>query len=324
MDAVEEAELCFPLANDSCTKTRRPRLEATSVYVLLSVISLLTVTLNLLVIVSISHFRQLHGTTNLLLLSLAVSDLLVGLLLMPVEILLYGHCWILGDFACAANFFLGFLLVSASVGNMMLISVDRYMAICDAMFYSTRVSVRRVQLSVCLNWMFSAVHSSWLLRDKLSKPGRFNSCHGECVITVNYADGLVDLFVTFFGPVSVIVVLYTRVFVVAVSQAQAVRSQVKHSGAAMAKKSELKAARTLGVVVVVFLLCSCPYYYFSVVAEDALVAPETAAAQVWLLYLNSCLNPLIYTFFYPWFRKSVRLIVTLKILQPDSCEAKML
>ncbi|GLD68298.1 trace amine-associated receptor 9-like protein [Lates japonicus] len=48
-----------------------------------------------------------------------------------------------------------------------------------------------------------------------------------------------------------------------------------------------------------------------------------SASQIWLLYFNSCLNPVIYAF-YPWFRKVVKHIVTLQILQPGSSEANIL
>ncbi|KAM4560798.1 trace amine-associated receptor 6-like [Fundulus diaphanus] len=41
------------------------------------------------------------------------------------------------------------------------------------------------------------------------------------------------------------------------------------------------------------------------------------------IYFNSCLNPLIYALFYPWFRKAIRHIVTLQILQPGSCEVTL-
>ncbi|XP_061648706.1 trace amine-associated receptor 3-like isoform X6 [Phyllopteryx taeniolatus] len=77
MELAEEASLCFPLLiNTSCRKPQRPPSAATLTYMLLSVISLITFTLNLLVIISISHFKQLHTPTNLLLLSLATSDFL--------------------------------------------------------------------------------------------------------------------------------------------------------------------------------------------------------------------------------------------------------
>ncbi|XP_033181973.1 trace amine-associated receptor 1-like, partial [Anabas testudineus] len=81
--------------------------------------------------------------------------------------------------------------------------------------------------------------------------------------------------------------------------------------------SELKAARTLGVVVAVFLMCYCPYYCIT-------MASSTNTFMTFLVLLNSCLNPLIYAFFYPWFRKSVKLIVTLEICQPHSSQTNIL
>ncbi|XP_053296104.1 trace amine-associated receptor 13c-like [Pleuronectes platessa] len=325
MEAPEKAELCFPRINSSCRRTLLPHSELISS--VLSCITLLTVALNLLVIISISHFRQLHTTTNLLLLSLAVADFCVGVLQMPVLLLHNQGCWYLGDLMCGAHYFLGFVVISVSVGSMVLISVDRYIAICEPMFYTSRVTLKRVKLSVCLCWMFSTVHSSWILRDFLKEPGRLSSCYGHCVVVVNFAEGLVDLVVTLLGPILVIVVLYLRVFAVAVSQARALRGHiaaVERSESVKATRSELKAARTLGIVIVVFLLCSCPYYCFAVAAESNLVGASSAALEIWLLYFNSCLNPVIYVFFYPWFRKTIKHIVTLKILQPGSREDKVL
>uniref|UniRef100_UPI003AAE8AAD trace amine-associated receptor 13c-like n=1 Tax=Centroberyx gerrardi TaxID=166262 RepID=UPI003AAE8AAD len=323
METLEGGELCFPqLLNTSCRKQMRPHSEAMLLYILLSSISLLTVALNLLVIISISHYRQLHTPTNLLLLSLAVSDFLAGLL-MPNEMFYTEACWFLGDFMCALSFFVVFTIISVSVGNMVLISVDRYVAICDPLCYPTKVTQGRVKICVCLCWVCAAFYGSLILNDHLREPGRYNSCVGECVVVVNNITGAVDLVFTIIGPITVIIVLYMRVFVVAVSQARAMRSHIvavtlQRSATVTAKKSERKAARTLGIVIVVFLICFCPYYCVSLTVQ------ENMALLVFLVYINSCLNPVIYVFFYPWFRKSIKLIVTLQILQPDSCEANIL
>lgn len=60
METLEGADLCFPqLLNTSCRKTQQPQLTRIFIYVLLSCISPLTVILNLLVIISISHFKYM-------------------------------------------------------------------------------------------------------------------------------------------------------------------------------------------------------------------------------------------------------------------------
>ncbi|XP_031157319.1 trace amine-associated receptor 13c-like [Sander lucioperca] len=329
METQDGAELCFPqLFNTSCRKLTPPRFEVMLIHILLYFISLLTVALNLLVIISVSHFRQLHTPTNILLLSLAVSDFLVGLVLMPGEILRKRSCWFLGDFVCFLNNYLSGIITISSVGNMVLISVDRYVAICDPLHYTTRITVNRVKLCVCLCWLYSVSYSLLFVKDELTQPGRFNSCYGECAFVVHYVVGVIDVVLSFIVPVTVIIALYLRVFAVAVSQARAMRSHItavtlQLSVTPKAKKSELKAARTLGVLIVVFIMCFCPFYSF-LLTGDSLVSASSVSYVLFVFYCNSCLNPVIYALFYPWFRKAVKLIVTRQILQPGSCETNML
>ncbi|XP_031149500.1 trace amine-associated receptor 13c-like [Sander lucioperca] len=327
MEVEEGAQLCFPqFPNTSCRKPLSPWPE--TVTIVLYSMSLITVALNLLIIISISHFRQLHTSTNILLLSLAVSDLLVGLVLMPVEVLRKTSCWFLGDFVCATYTIVGTLITSASIGTIVLISVDRYVAICDPLHYTTKVTGRRVQFCVYLCWLCSFSYSLLFLKDLPTQPGRYKSCYGACVFYVDNNLGTVELVLTFFLPVIVIVALYLRIFAVAVSQARAMRSHItavtlQLSVSPQVKKSELKAARNLGVLVLVFLMCFAPYYGV-IIADPQLIIESFASFAVHLYYSNSCLNPVIYALFYPWFRKSVKLIVTLQILQPGSCDTNML
>ncbi|XP_068186270.1 trace amine-associated receptor 13c-like [Antennarius striatus] len=329
MVVVKEFELCFPqLLNISCRKPMQNLAKDIFLHVLLSCISVLTVILNLLVIISISHFKQLHTPTNLLLLSLAVSDFLVGILVMPIQIFHRRSCWFSGNMLCGLYGYSSFFLTSASVGNMVLISVDRYVAICDPLCYSRKVTLKRVQLCVGLCWACSVFYNGVILMDFMKNPDRYNSCYGDCVVLITSIKGAVDILVTFVGPVTVIIVLYMRVFVVAVSQARAMRSHVtaitKGSSVCVTKKSERKAARTLGIVVLVFLMCFCPYYYPSFAGEDNSASLEFSVFALWLLFCNSCLNPVVYALFYPWFRRSMKLIVTLQIVKLNSCNVNIL
>uniref|UniRef100_A0A3Q1BVQ2 G-protein coupled receptors family 1 profile domain-containing protein n=1 Tax=Amphiprion ocellaris TaxID=80972 RepID=A0A3Q1BVQ2_AMPOC len=322
MEDLDGADLCFPqLINISCKKPAPPQTEDLVLYAVMFSVSLLTVVLNLLVIISVSHFRQLHTPTNILLLSLAVSDFVVGLVIIQFEILVQKACWFLGNIACSMYHYTGFVITSASVGDMVLISVDRYVAICDPLHYHTRITEGRVKLWVCLCWLFSGLYNILFLKTQIG-----NSCYGECIINIDLIGGTVDFIVTFILPVAAIIFLYMRVFVVAVSQARAMRSHtaavtLQPSMNLSSKKSELKAAGILGIVVFVFLMCFCPYYFIMLVGGSAFF---TVSVFFFLFNCSSCLNPLIYALFYPWFRKAIKLIVTLQILKPDSCEANIL
>ncbi|XP_068429169.1 trace amine-associated receptor 1-like [Clinocottus analis] len=321
---LDRAELCFPqLLNSSCEKPEPPSSGTLLIYFILSVISLLTVALNLLVIVAISHFRQLHTPTNLLLLSLAVSDVLVGILLQPVEILLKETCWMLSDLVCSLYYVIPVTIISASVGNMVLISVDRYVAICDPLHYSTKVTREAATLCVFLCWICSLFYGLLLSFDNLKQPGRYKSCYGECVVKL---EGLVGLTVGFIIPITVIIILNMRVFLVSVSQTRSMRSHVvslKLSKNVTVKKSQRKAARTLGVLILVFLLCYCSFFCGTLTQFTDSNIPSSNVSLIYLMYFNSCLNPIIYALFYPWFRKTVRIILSSQMLQPGSREANI-
>nr|XP_019961042.1 PREDICTED: trace amine-associated receptor 13c-like [Paralichthys olivaceus] len=320
MQTLQEAELCFPLLlNSSCRRLVLPQSVRLVSVAALSFISLLTVTLNLLVIISISHYRQLHTSTNLILLSLAVSDFLVGLRIFFQTLLLDG-CWLLGDLMCSLFIGWDYIITSASIGNIVLVSIDRYLAVCDPMHYLTKFTRRRVRVCVCVCWAGSALWQTVMLRDNLKPSGRLVSCTGECVVVIDHVYGFVDLLVTFIGPVGVIMVLYLRIFLVVVTQARAIRSQITTFAAVKVrvKKSEIKAARNLGFVILVFLICICPYFAVLILSQDNSINTSSDILLMCLFNLNFCLNPIIYVLFYPWFRKSLKLVVSLQILRPGS------
>ncbi|XP_033843063.1 trace amine-associated receptor 13c-like [Periophthalmus magnuspinnatus] len=325
---METTELCFPeLHNISCRKPQPAPSDALLSYNLLSLISLLTVTMNLLVIISIAHFRQLHSPTNLLILSLAVSDFLVGLLPIPLQILLTETCWVMGSELCALYNITVFTITASAIGSIVLISIDRYLAICDPLHYNTKVTVNRVRFCVCACWLCALFYYSLILKDFLSDPDAHSSCYGECVVVLNHVTGNVDFVFTFISPITVIVVLYVRIFMVVVSQARSMQSKVMtlHQTVTMsARKSELKAARTLGIVILVFIACLFPYYIPSFTGEDIVDSSLSTRLSVWIWFFNSCVNPFVYALFYPWFRKCIKQIVTLKIVLPHSSHANIL
>ncbi len=119
-DNSQEIQYCFA-NNNSCFKEIKPKVEYILLYIFISLLSVFTVFLNLLVIISISHFKQLHTPTNLIILSLAVADLIVGLIVIPfMGIRFIESCWYFGETFCSLFLFIIFMVVTASLGNLFL------------------------------------------------------------------------------------------------------------------------------------------------------------------------------------------------------------
>ncbi|XP_069041867.1 trace amine-associated receptor 13c-like [Lepisosteus oculatus] len=240
-------QYCFASDNTSCTKETR----STAVYVILYVffisVVMLTVCGNLVVIISISHFKQLHTPTNLLLLSLAVADFLIGLIVMPLAMIRYIEtCWYFGRIFCMMFYLVLGILTFVSLINVVFISIDRYFAVCDPLQYYNKITV--------------------------------NVIHAHVIKTVTeqltYRNG---------------------------------------SNTKVSKRSEIKAAKTLGTVVAVFLLCFLPYYIGSLVQGDLSVSSSVTNSLIFVINTSSAMNPIIYALFYPWFQKSVKEILKFRV-----------
>ncbi|XP_065113395.1 trace amine-associated receptor 13c-like [Paramisgurnus dabryanus] len=317
-----ETQYCFPAINSSCIKTKRPTHEYNIMYVFFSLLSACTVFLNLLVIISISHFKKLHTPTNMFILSLAVSDLLIGLIVMPLEaIKLIETCWYFGDNLCGLYLMFIALLLSASLSHLILIAVDRYVAVCHPLHYPRTITTTKTIMSICICWFCSTAYNTALVSNsRHSDLNKMNVCYGECIFTISYAWRVTDLIMSFLFPCTVIITLYLRIFYVAHQQVKVINSLLKGGKhimkGSLKRKSESKAALTLGLIVTVYMLCWIPYFISSLIENTEMIS--ITLVLLWILYISSAVNPIIYALFYPWFKMSVKYIITLKIFQPAS------
>uniref|UniRef100_A0AC35TLK8 G_PROTEIN_RECEP_F1_2 domain-containing protein n=1 Tax=Rhabditophanes sp. KR3021 TaxID=114890 RepID=A0AC35TLK8_9BILA len=99
---------------------------------------LLTIFGNILVVLSVVVYKRMRTFTNILLTSLATSDLLVGLMVMPLSLvdLLHQHKWPFNPLLCNIWATTDVLLCTASILNLCIISIDRYLAINYPLKYS--------------------------------------------------------------------------------------------------------------------------------------------------------------------------------------------
>ncbi|XP_067289388.1 trace amine-associated receptor 13c-like [Pseudorasbora parva] len=317
-----ETQYCFPAINSSCIKGKRSRHEYNIMYVFFSLLSAWIVFLNLLVIISISHFKKLHTPTNLIILSLAVADMLIGLIVMPVDaIKLIETCWYFGDILCNMFVIIMGLLTSVSICNLVLIAVDRYVAVCHPLLYPHTITTTRTVISICLCWFFSSAYNIvFMISGRYFESSQGTDiCYGKCYFIIGFSWTVVDLFFSFLFPLTVIITLYLRIFYVAHQQVKVINALMKGgkhvSEGSVRRKSESKAALTLGIIVTAYLLCFIPYYILSLTGTT-IISSATVTFLIWTVYANSGMNPVVYALFYRWFKISVKHILTLKILKP--------
>ncbi|XP_051541299.1 trace amine-associated receptor 13c-like [Myxocyprinus asiaticus] len=322
-ETEDQTQYCFPAINSSCIKRRRSRYEYDFMYLFFSLLSACTVFLNLLVIISISHFKKLHTPTNLLILSLAVADLLIGLIVVPIEaIRLIETCWYFGDTYCGLFQITLALLLSTSLSTLTFIAADRYMAVCHPLLYPQKITTTKTVMIICLCWFCSSVYNTALVSTNrgFNIINRTDKCYGECTFMINFIWRVTDMLLSFLLPCTLIITLYLRIFYVAHKQVKIINSQLKGGKCvkegSVRRKSESKATLTLGIIVTVYLLCYIPFFILSLLGNTEMASTSTII--LWILYVNSGLNPLIYALFYPWFKMSVKHILTLKIFQPAS------
>ncbi|CAN0295931.1 unnamed protein product [Lampetra planeri] len=124
---------------------------------LLFVVVFLTIAGNVLVILAVSLEKKLQTATNYFLMSLAVADMLVGILVMPISLLniLYGEAWPLPLSLCPVWIYLDVLFSTASIMHLCAISLDRYIAIKKPIEHSRFNSRTKALLKILAVWVIS-------------------------------------------------------------------------------------------------------------------------------------------------------------------------
>ncbi|XP_066569768.1 trace amine-associated receptor 4-like [Amia ocellicauda] len=297
---------------------------------------LITVGGNLVVMISISHFKQLHSPNNLLVLSLAIVDFLLGVLVLPFNMIrIVEMCWYMGSFYCKLIICFEILFANTSVFHLCFIAIDRYYAVCEPLHYANKINIRVAWIFITIAWVLGALYSFGLLYTRPNDTSIDESfvrlsCEGACSLLYHkiweYLDAL-----TFFVPCFVMIGIYAHIFTVARNQARLIKIMedrtftLKDSTRRAQRNREQKAAKTLGIVMGVFIFCSLPVYIVTMIGTylNIIIPDKLYDAFLCLAYINSTFNPLIYAFFYPWFRKALKLIVTSKIYHPNSSGMKL-
>uniref|UniRef100_A0A8C7XYV3 5-hydroxytryptamine receptor 2B n=1 Tax=Oryzias sinensis TaxID=183150 RepID=A0A8C7XYV3_9TELE len=145
------------LNTNSSRAAEAPEIQLKWAALLIIMVIIPTIGGNILVILAVSLERKLQNATNYFLMSLAVADLLVGLLVMPIALVtvLYNSGWPLPDFLCPIWLFLDVLFSTASIMHLCAISLDRYIAIKKPIQHSQYKSRAKAIVKIALVWLIS-------------------------------------------------------------------------------------------------------------------------------------------------------------------------
>ncbi|XP_064157800.1 trace amine-associated receptor 13c-like [Anguilla rostrata] len=324
LSGVHQEETCvFP-----CLRTSTTAVDVL-LYVSVAVVETLTVCGNLLVIISICHFKQLQTPTHFFLLSLAMADFLVGVIVMPLYFtMLIAPQRCFTTVYCTIFHVVAFYLTFVSIYNVTLIAIDRYVAICNPFQYSMKMTLNVTLRIISIVWLSSLIYNMVLLYFNGNIPDlKENITCVECAVHFNEILAIVDCLIVFIVPCLTIIIMYLKIFFIAKNHANKIRCAQKCTKVNNATvTSERKAAKALGVLVAVFLICLVPFYICAFLAAYiSNKAIHIAASNLsTVFFLNSALNPIIYALFYQWFQRCVKLILTYRIFRAGSSDLNVL
>lgn len=377
----------FPLnSTGEATSTEAPWDPATllglqiTLSAVLAMLTLATALSNAFVITTIALTRKLHTPANVLIGSLAVTDLLVSILVMPISILYtVSKTWTLGQIMCDIWLSSDITFCTASILHLCVIALDRYWAITDALEYSKRRTTRRAALMIAVVWVISISISMPPLFWRQAKAHEELDC---MVNTDQISYTLYSTFGAFYVPTVLLVILYGRIYVAARSRilkspaacgkrfttAQLIQTSAgsslcslnsasnqegnlhpmvsgAHGGQAggpgggnsggsplfansvkvkladnvlerkrLCAAREKKATKTLGIILGAFIICWLPFFVATLVMAvcDDCFDPVLFDVFTWLGYLNSLINPVIYTIFNDEFKQAFQKLIKFK------------
>ena len=287
--------------------------------IVLPIISIVGLFINIAVIAIILTDREMRRTTaSIYIVNLAVADILVLVIGVPL--------WIYQlvsknseDWSCQLTFGLSYSTSVVSVITLAIISYDRYRCVMKPFNQETG---KRFAIKV--------VFSCWLVGTVLAVP--FFSGYKASHHTVTFQISAFCVYTRFFrqevmvGKLIVIVILiilstyfYFRLCRVAKVQAVLIKrdmdimnriTQNNNDQQNMCKKKGhkiMKATKTLGFILGAMILCWMPFLIISIIDsfDVSLFSVFTLKLLGTITYLNSILNPIIYTFMTRAFKTSI-------------------
>ncbi|XP_024917730.1 G-protein coupled receptor 12 [Cynoglossus semilaevis] len=249
---------------------------------------------NALVIAVLFYTPTLRAPMFILIGSLAVADLLAGLALILNFIFTY---LVDNSVKFVTLLSVGLLIsaFSASVLNILAITVDRYLSLYNALTYHTERTVTFTYVMVVFIWLLSIVFGllpalGWnCLKDK-------STCSICWPVAKNNA---VALAVSFLLVFALMMQLYLQICKIAFRHAQQIAVQQQFVAI-----STTKGISTLTAILLAFGVCWLPFAMYSIVADSTYPIMYTYLTAL-AATCSSVINPIIYAFRNPDIQKSL-------------------
>ncbi|KAK7117248.1 hypothetical protein R3I94_022719 [Phoxinus phoxinus] len=329
---------------------------------------------NVLVCMSVYTEKALKTTTNYFIVSLAVADLLLAVLVLPLFVYteFQDGVWSLNMTLCDGLMTMDVMLCTASIFNLCAISIDRFIAVFVPLNYNRQHVDQRQIVLLSATWILALAVASPVMFGINNVPNRDNS---ECKLEDNnYV--VYSSVCSFFVPCPIMLLLYCGMFRGLRNWEEARKARLRNSmqtcrklqeaaaslpplsglppplppviekdltdteeldhdhdspdpvsmlaypagnykdqnqnrqrKGAKINRRERKAMRVLPVVVGAFLFCWTPFFVvhtMRALCEECEIPGFVISIVTWLGYVNSALNPIIYTVFNTEFRKFFR------------------
>ncbi|XP_055594281.1 tyramine receptor 1 [Uranotaenia lowii] len=215
-----------------------PQWEAIATALILTLIIIITIVGNILVILSVFTYKPLRIVQNFFIVSLAVADLTVAILVLPFNVAysILGR-WEFGIHVCKMWLTSDVLCCTASILNLCAIALDRYWAITDPINYAQKRTLERVLALIAGVWVLSLLISSPPLIGWNDWPEEFSS-EFPCQLTSNQGYVIYSSLGSFFIPLVIMTIVYIEIYI-------ATRRRLRER--AQASKINTLASRSIGV-----------------------------------------------------------------------------
>ncbi|XP_044044319.1 adenosine receptor A2a-like isoform X2 [Siniperca chuatsi] len=198
------------------------------------IIAVLAIIGNFLVCLAVTRNKKLRTVTNYFLVSLAVADILVGLVAIP--------CAVLTDLGrprhnlplCLVLLSILMVLTQSSILSMLAVAAERYMAILLPFQYQRVMSPTNARLALLVTWGLGAISGSVPLMDWQRQPADSDYCIFTCVVDMSYMVYF-NFFCCLLVPLVAMFIIYGHIFLT-------VRSQLRRIAVTRGTAEDMRAA----------------------------------------------------------------------------------